>query len=112
MVDTARSRARTREGIVVSDAMDKTIVVTVRRRVKHPEYRKYVQVNKRYLAHDERNTCSKGDRVIIQESRPLSKMKRWRLRSIVEQAVKDAPELKEEVVESEQTASERQGDEA
>ena len=97
MEEASRARARTREGVVVSDAMDKTIVVAVRRRIKHPQYRKYVQVNKRYVVHDERNECSSGDRVVICESRPLSKRKRWRLRSVVERAVKDVPVIGDEV---------------
>jgi len=92
----ARTKARTKEGVIVSDAMDKTIVVSVRRRIKHRQYRKYVQVNKKYLAHDERNEGVKGDRVVICESRPMSKRKRWRLRTVLERAVRDAPEIKEE----------------
>lgn len=96
MADDTRARARTKEGVVVSDAMDKTIVVSVRRRIKHRHYHKYVQINKKYLAHDERNEGAKGDRVLICESRPTSKRKRWRLRSVLERAVKDMPELKDE----------------
>jgi small subunit ribosomal protein S17 len=101
MAERDRPRSRTREGVVVSSAMDKTIVVSVRRRVRYPRYRKTITVNKRFLAHDENNTCSVGDRVVICESRPLSKRKRWRLRSIVERAQKDialAPEVIEAVV--------------
>jgi small subunit ribosomal protein S17 len=75
--------------------MEKTIVVSVRRRIRHPQYRKYIMVSKRYLAHDERNEGSVGDRVIISESRPLSKNKRWRLRQIVEKAVADVPLVEE-----------------
>ncbi len=89
MTEKARPQPKTREGFVVSNAMDKTVVVNVRRRIKHPRYRKYVRVNKRYMAHDERNECQVGDRVVICESRPLSKRKRWRVRAIVERAVKD-----------------------
>ena len=86
-----RPRDRTREGVVVSNAMDKTIVVAVRRRVRDPRYRKTVTVSKKFLAHDERNECNVGDRVVICESRPLSSRKRWRLRAVVERAVKDVP---------------------
>ncbi len=89
-----RPRAKTREGVVVSDAMNKTIVVVVNRRIQHPRYHKYIRVNKKYVVHDERNECGKGDRVVIAESRPLSKRKRWRLRTIVERAVRDVPELR------------------
>jgi small subunit ribosomal protein S17 len=88
-----RPHDRTREGVVVSSAMDKTIVVAVRRRVRDSRYRKTVTVSKKFMAHDERNECSVGDRVVICESRPLSKRKRWRLRSIVERAVKDVPTI-------------------
>ena len=89
MAEQERPRARTREGVVVSSAMDKTIVVAVRRRVRYPRYRKYVTVSKKFMAHDERNECGVGDRVVISESRPLSKNKRWRLRSVLERAKKD-----------------------
>jgi small subunit ribosomal protein S17 len=71
--------------------MDKTIVVSVSRRVRYPRYRKTITLNKKFLAHDETNDCSVGDRVVICESRPLSKRKRWRLRTIVERAMKDVP---------------------
>ena len=91
MAETTRASTRTREGVVVSNAMDKTIVVAVRRRVRHPHYRKYVEVSKKFLAHDETNQCEVGDRVVICESRPLSRHKRWRLRRVVEKAVKDVP---------------------
>jgi small subunit ribosomal protein S17 len=66
--------------------MDKTIVVQVTRRYKHPRYKKYVQERKRYKAHDERNVAKTGDRVTIVESRPLSRDKRWRLQQVVEKA--------------------------
>ena len=91
MEQLQRTRAKTREGIVVSSAMDKTVVVAVKRTVRHPRYHKYMTTSKKYLAHDERNECGVGDRVVIAETRPLSKRKRWRLRSIVERAVGDVP---------------------
>ena len=81
-----RGRAKTREGIVVSNKMDKTVVVVVQRLVKHPMYKKYVKRRSKYKAHDEQNGCSIGDRVVITETRPLSKDKRWRVRTIVEKA--------------------------
>jgi small subunit ribosomal protein S17 len=94
-MERQRSRVKTREGVVVSSAMDKTVVVAVKRTVQHPRYHKYLTVSTKYLAHDERNECSVGDRVVIAETRPLSKRKRWRLRSIVERAVRDLPEVGE-----------------
>jgi small subunit ribosomal protein S17 len=67
--------------------MDKTVVVQVDRLVKHPVYKKYVRRRAKYKAHDENNSCQKGDRVVIRESRPLSKTKRWQVSQIVEKAV-------------------------
>jgi len=83
----ARARAKTREGLVVSNKMDKTAVVSVARRVRHGKYLKTVVRHKHYMVHDENNECRPGDRVLIAETRPLSKHKRWRLSRIVEQAV-------------------------
>ncbi len=74
-------------GTVVSDRMDKTVVVLVERTVKHPIYMKYVRKNARYSAHDEVNSCGVGDRVQITESRPLSKTKRWRVSQILDKAL-------------------------
>jgi small subunit ribosomal protein S17 len=82
-----RGKSKVREGIVVSDKMDKTVVVTVRRLVKHPRYHKFVKRRANYKAHDEENQCSVGDRVLIAETRPLSKDKRWRVRTILEKAI-------------------------
>lgn len=82
---TQRHR-RVLQGTVVSDKMDKTIVVQVIRRYKHPRYRKYVNERLRYKAHDERNEAKLGDVVRIVSSRPLSREKRWRLQAIVEKA--------------------------
>ena len=84
---TARPNARkVREGIVASTAGDKTAVVVITERVRHPRYFKTVQRTKRLHAHDENNECRVGDRVRIQETRPLSKLKRWRLLEILERA--------------------------
>lgn len=82
-----RGLRKTQTGIVISDKMDKTVVVQVDRLVKHPVYRKYVRRRAKFKAHDENNTCEKGDRVVIRETRPLSKTKRWQVSQIVEKAV-------------------------
>jgi small subunit ribosomal protein S17 len=71
-------------GVVVSDSMDKTVVVVVNRLVQHPTYKKYIRRQARFMAHDEENTAHVGDRVEIVQSRPLSRQKRWRLARVVE----------------------------
>ncbi len=81
-----RGMRKTRTGVVVSDKMDKTIVVEIRTRVKHPLYGKIMNRTERFKAHDENNECGIGDRVRIMETRPLSKDKRWRLVEIIEKA--------------------------
>ena len=81
-----RGSRKTREGTVVSDKMDKTIVVAVEDRVKHPLYGKVMRRTNKLKAHDVNNTCGVGDRVIIMETRPLSATKRWRLVEILEKA--------------------------
>ncbi|MBP8980006.1 MAG: 30S ribosomal protein S17 [Syntrophobacterales bacterium] len=82
----SRGNRRTISGVVISDKMDKTIVVRVERLVKHPVFHKYIRQFVKYKAHDEANECRVGDKVVIVESRPLSKEKRWRMRSILERA--------------------------
>ncbi|MBI4778124.1 30S ribosomal protein S17 [Candidatus Desantisbacteria bacterium] len=82
-----RGRRKVREGDVISSKMDKTVVVNVVSRKKHPVYEKIISVKKSYYAHDEENTCKTGDRVRIMETRPLSKTKRWRVTEIVRKAV-------------------------
>ncbi len=82
----AKSNKRVLEGIVVSNKGDKTIVVEVERKFLHPRYRKTVRSHKKYMAHDEENTCNIGDRVRIIESRPLSRRKRWMLTEVVTRA--------------------------
>lgn len=72
--------------MVVSNKMDKSIVVAVKRKVKHPIYGKFVNKTTKFVAHDEENTCGEGDTVRIMETRPLSKSKRWRLVEIIERA--------------------------
>ncbi|MGN0803703.1 MAG: 30S ribosomal protein S17 [Candidatus Faecivicinus sp.] len=81
-----RGMRKTRTGVVVSDKMDKTIVVEIRTRVKHPLYGKIMNRTKRFKAHDENNECGIGDTVRVMETRPLSKDKRWRLVEIIEKA--------------------------
>lgn len=83
---TERGRRQVLTGIVVSDKMDKTIVVKVERTVVHRLYHRYQKRTSKFTAHDEKNECRLGDRVVIVSSRPLSKRKRWRLREIVERA--------------------------
>lgn len=83
---TERNLRKTRVGVVASDKMDKTVVVTVQDRVKHPLYKKIVNRTIRLKAHDENNECRVGDRVLIMETRPLSKDKRWRVAEIIEKA--------------------------
>jgi small subunit ribosomal protein S17 len=82
----SRTSRKTRIGTVVSDKMDKTVVVSIERRVQHPVYGKMVRRTKRLKAHDEKNDAKTGDTVRIMETRPLSKDKRWRLVEIVERA--------------------------
>jgi small subunit ribosomal protein S17 len=82
----ARGYRKVREGLVVSDKMDKTVIVMVEDRVKHPKYGKVIRRTRKYVAHDEANACSVGDRVVLQEVRPLSATKRWRIAQILEKA--------------------------
>jgi len=85
-MENLESRGKTRDGIVVSTKMQKTIVVRVDRMAKHALYGKPVIKAKKYLVHDEENTCRMGDRVRIAETRPLSRLKRWQLVEIIERA--------------------------
>jgi small subunit ribosomal protein S17 len=82
----ARSRRKVREGLVISDKMDKTVVVSVEDRVKHALYGKVLRRTSKLKVHDEQNECGVGDRVLIMETRPLSATKRWRLVQILEKA--------------------------
>ena len=81
-----RNARKTREGLVVSDKMDKTVVVSVEDRVKHAMYGKVLRRTTKYKAHDENNDCGIGDRVLLMETRPLSATKRWRVVEILEKA--------------------------
>ena len=82
----ARAPRKVREGVVVSSAMDKTAVVAVIERVRHPRYNKFVNRTKRLYVHDETNDANTGDRVRVMETRPLSKTKRWRITEVLERA--------------------------
>lgn len=82
----SRGFRKSREGIVVSDKMDKTIVVALEDRVKHPRYAKVIRRTQKVKAHDENNTAGIGDRVLLAETRPLSATKRWRLAEVLERA--------------------------
>jgi small subunit ribosomal protein S17 len=86
MENEKRASRKTRVGMVVSDKMDKTIVVAIADRVKHPLYKKIVKRTYKLKAHDELNQCGVGDKVKVMETRPLSKEKRWRLVEIIEKA--------------------------
>lgn len=81
-----RNLRKTRVGIVSSDKMDKTVVVTIKDKVRHPLYGKIINRTVKYKAHDEENTCGVGDKVLIMETRPMSKDKRWRVVEIIEKA--------------------------
>lgn len=82
----ARNVRKSITGVVSSNKMDKTITVMVERRIKHPFYGKFVKKSKKFMAHDENNDCHIGDVVVIEETRPLSKNKRWRLIQVLERA--------------------------
>ena len=81
-----RGNVKSREGLVVSDKMDKTVVVAVVRQVKNSTYGKYVRQTKKYMAHDEENTCKVGDLVRIKETRPMSRNKRWKVTEVLSRA--------------------------
>lgn len=85
MSDTSKTR-KTRQGAVISNAMDKSVVVLVERKVRHKLYGKFIRRRVKYMAHDPVNECSVGDIVLIEECRPLSKNKRWRVLNIVQHA--------------------------
>jgi small subunit ribosomal protein S17 len=85
-METTRNTRRERIGVVVSNSMEKSVVISVKQKIKHPIYGKFVNKTSRFMAHDEENTCNVGDTVKISETRPLSKNKRWRLVEIIERA--------------------------
>ena len=81
-----RNLRKVRTGMVVSDKMDKSIVVSVERKVKHKLYGKFIKTTKKIIAHDEKNECVIGDKVKVMETRPLSRLKNWRLITVMEKA--------------------------
>ncbi|HYW96285.1 MAG TPA: 30S ribosomal protein S17 [Bacteroidales bacterium] len=85
-METLRNLRRERVGVVVSNKMEKSIVIAVKTKVKHPIYGKFVNKTSKFMAHDEKNECNIGDTVKIMETRPLSKSKNWRLVEIIERA--------------------------
>jgi len=86
-MEKARGNRKTRVGVVVSDKMEKTVVVQVDNLIKHPVYKKYIKRKVTCKAHDESNSCNVGDKVLIVETRPVSKDKRWRVREVLEKRV-------------------------
>jgi len=82
-----RGLAKYQEGLVVSDKMDKSIIVKVTTHKMHPKYKKFVLSSQKYVAHDEKNECGLGDEVRIVECRPLSKTKRWRVQNVIKKAI-------------------------
>ena len=80
------TRKTTKVGLVTSNSADKSVVVKVENLVMHPLYQKFVRSTSKFMAHDEENTCNEGDRVLIEECRPLSKRKRWLVRKVIERA--------------------------
>jgi len=85
-METARGIRKTQVGMVVSDKMDKTVVVEVKRRVAHPLYHKIIRRRTKIKAHDPQNTCQVGDKVLLEETRPISRDKHWRIKQILEKA--------------------------
>jgi small subunit ribosomal protein S17 len=83
---TPERRKTTKVGVVTSNAADKSVVVKVENFVMHPLYQRFVRTTSKFMAHDEENACNAGDRVVIEECRPMSRRKRWRVRRIVERA--------------------------
>lgn len=87
MSERTRGNRKTRQGIVVSDKMDKTIVVQIDSMVMHPVYKKYIRRRVKYKVHDERNEARSGDTVLIEECRPMSRQKRWRMKAITHRSL-------------------------
>ena len=87
MEPLTRGKRKTLMGKVTSNKMQKSVVVEVSKTVKHPKFKKYIKINKSFIVHDEHNTCGIGDTVLIQETRPLSKLKRWNVAKIIKKAM-------------------------
>ncbi len=83
---TQTSRKTTKVGVVLSSSADKSVVVKVENFVMHPLYHRFMRTSSKFMAHDETNTCNEGDRVLIEECRPLSRRKKWRVRKVIERA--------------------------
>lgn len=83
---TQTTRKTTKVGVVLSSAADKSVVVKVENFVMHPLYHRFMRTSSKFMAHDETNTCNDGDRVLIEECRPLSRRKKWRVRKVIERA--------------------------
>jgi small subunit ribosomal protein S17 len=83
---TQETRKTTKVGVVLSSSADKSIVVKVENFVMHPLYHRFMRTSSKFMAHDETNTCNEGDRVLIEECRPLSRRKKWRVRKVIERA--------------------------
>ena len=87
MIEAAKTiRKTTKVGVVLSAAADKSVVVKVENFVMHPLYHRFVRTSSKFMAHDQENTCNKGDRVLIEECRPLSRRKKWRVRKVIDRA--------------------------
>jgi len=107
---STRGLRKERAGVVISDRMQKTVVVSVERTVMHPKYKKYLRRRTKVKAHDESNTCRIGDRVVIVESRPLSRDKRWRVSRVLERSrTAEAESLGSGEAEAENPASHERG---
>ena len=83
---TARTRKTTKVGVVTSSGADKSVVVKVENFIMHPLYQRFLRTTSKFMAHDEENSCNDGDRVLIEECRPISKRKKWRVRKIIDRA--------------------------
>jgi small subunit ribosomal protein S17 len=86
MSETTRTRKTTKVGLVTSSGADKSVVVKVENLIMHPLYHRFVRSSSKFMAHDEENACNEGDRVLIEECRPYSRRKKWRVRKIIERA--------------------------
>ncbi len=86
MAEKKSNATRVRQGVVIRNRMEKTVIVEVVRKVRHPKYHKFIKRRARFVAHDAENECNIGDTVLMEESRPLSKTKRWRIKEITQRA--------------------------
>lgn len=98
-MESSRGKRKTRQGVVLSDKMDKTIVVRIERKILHPIYKKVIIIRRNYKAHDAQNKAATGDTVEIMETRPISKDKRWRLVNILSKSIKADKTSEQDAVE-------------